>query len=452
MPRSMLFCALACLIPLSPAAAENWGHWRGPTGNGTSPDAKPPTQWSETENVKWKVPIAGRGSGSPVVWDDRVFVVTAVPTSGEATSAAPQQARPSLRPQTRRRGGGRFSRGGGGGGHAITQLEFKILCFARNSGGLLWEKTSVTATPHQATHSTNGFASASPCTDGQHVYAHFGSRGLYCYTMDGQLKWKRDDFPNMNTRNDFGEGSSPTIIGDKILVPWDHEGPSALYALNKLTGDTIWTAERNDEPTCWATPLVIPYEGGKQVVMNGQTCARGYDLESGKELWRCGGQTQRPVATPVAADGLVFVGSGFRGEFLAAFRPNGSGDIEGTTHVAWTTERDTPDIASPLLSGDRLYFHKGKSGILTCLKADTGQPYYTATRVPGINSTYASPIAAGGHVYLTGRSGTTVVISDGEKMNVVATNSVGEGVDATPAAVDDELFIRGEKHLFCIAE
>jgi outer membrane protein assembly factor BamB len=268
--------------------------------------------------------------------------------------------------------------------------------------------------------------------------------------MDGQLKWKREDFGRMNTRNSFGEGSSPTIAGDMIIVPWDHEGPSYLYALDKETGQTIWQTPR-DEPSCWATPLVIDDGGKKQIVMNGENCARGYDLETGRELWRCAGQVSRPAASAVYADGLAFVGSGYQGSYLGAFRTDGEGDIERTDKVVWSIDRDTPDIASPLLSNGRLYFYKGKSGLLSCFDAATGKPYYTATRIPGVDSTYASPVAAGGYVYLTDRSGTTVVIEDASELKIVATNSVGEGVDATPAPVDDQLFIRGEKHLFCIA-
>ncbi len=402
------------------ALADHWAHWRGPTGNGVAPSAEPPLSWSDTENVQWKVPIPGLGSGSPVVWEDQVFVVTAVPVE------------PNARP------------------NAQTELEFQILCFDRNDGRLRWKQTATTGTPHEGTHSNNSYASASPCTDGRHVYAHFGSRGLYCYTMEGELKWKRDDFGKMATRGEFGEGSSPTLAGEKILVPWDHKGPSALYALNKSTGETVWKAPR-DEPSCWATPLVVEHAGQQQVVMNGDNAARAYDLETGEELWRCGGQTTRPVASAVAGDGLVFIGSGFQGSFLGAFRPNGRGDIEGTDAVVWTIDRNTPDVASPLLSSGRLYFYKGKSGLLTCVDAATGTPHYTTARLPGIRSTYASPIAAAGHVYLTGRSGTTVVIKDAETLEVVATNSVGETVDATPAPVDHQLFIRGENHLFCIA-
>jgi outer membrane protein assembly factor BamB len=425
------FCiGFVFVLLCSPVSAENWSHWRGPTGNGAADStAKPPTEWSDTKNVKWKVAIPGRGSGSPVIWNDQVFVVSAVPADGESAA------------QT----------GGQRGEAPIPDLEFKLMCFSRGTGELLWEQTATKATPHQGTHSTNGFASASPCTDGKHVYAHFGSRGLYCYSMDGQLKWSRNDFGQMDTRNSFGEGSSPTLADDLILVPWDHEGPSCLYALNKETGETVWKTDR-DEPTNWSTPLVVAHDGRKQVVMNGQNFARSYDLETGKELWRCGGQTERPAASAVAGHGLVFVGSGFRGAYLGAFRLTGSGNIEGTENVVWSVTRDTPDVASPLLSEDRLYFYKAKSGLLTCLDAATGKPHYTASRIEGIDTTYASPIAAGGHVYLTDRNGTTVVIKDASKLEVVATNSVGETVDATPAPVDNELFIRGEKHLFCLAQ
>ncbi len=448
------------------ARADNWGHWRGPTGNGAAEDASPPTEWSDRKNVKWKVPIPGKGSGSPVIWGDKVFVVTAVTAAGESKPQAAGR-EPSRRPgggqdagrrpeggrDSQRRPGGRFGRRprGGSRGGALSTLDFKLLCFERKNGKLLWQQSAIKAKPHEGTHSTNGFASGSPCTDGEHVYATFGSRGLYCYTLSGKLKWKRTDFGKLTMRNGFGEGSSPTIDGDKLIVPWDHEGQSSVYALNKANGKTIWRTDR-DEPSCWATPLVVEHKGKKQVVLNGQTCARGYDLATGKELWRCGGQTQRPVASPVAGKGLVFVGSGFRGSFLGAFRLDGKGDIEDSKSVAWVIDRDTPDIASPLYSSGRVYFHKGKSGMLSCVDAATGKPHYTVERISGINSTYASPIAAGGHVYLTGRGGTTVVIKDAGKLEVVSTNSLGEGIDSTPAPAGKELFIRGEKHLFCISK
>lgn len=443
---ALSICSLSSI-----SRADNWGHWRGPTGNSTSPDANPPTEWSETKNIKWKVAVPGKSSGSPVIWGDRVFVVSAVPVGGG--NAAKQSSTVRFVAQQQRRGqrggrGGQGGRGGRGGGGPLPNLAFKILCFNRADGSLMWEKTATSATPHEGTHNTNTFASASPTTDGEHVYAHFGSRGLYCYTVDGEFKWKRE-FGKMVTRATFGEGSSPTIVDDMIIVPWDHEGPSALYALDKRTGKTIWKTDR-DEPSCWATPLIVEHNGKKQIVMNGQNYARCYDLASGKELWKCDGQTDRPVASAVVMGDMAYVGSGYRGEFLAAFKLGGSGDIEGTQNVAWTIESDTPDIASPLLSGDRLYFHKGKSGMLSCVDAKTGKFHFQSQRLGRLGNIYASPVAAGGHIYLSDRNGLTVVIKDSQTLEIVATNSLGETIDATPAPVGNELFIRGENHLFCI--
>lgn len=415
------FAYNALLLITSVVSGKNWSHWRGPLANGSSPDATPPIEWSATQNVKWKSPVPGRGSGSPVVWEDKVFVVTAVAADGKR----------------------------GFDGERFSKLTFKLFCFDRKTGKVRWQKDAVTATPHEGTHSTNGFASASPCTDGKLVYAHFGSRGLYCYTMEGELIWKRDDFGNMKTRNSFGEGSSPTLVDDKILVPWDHEGPSSLYALNRFTGKTIWKTER-DEPTNWCTPLVVEHNGGKQVIINGQNFIRSYDLKQGKELWRIAGKAQRPVTSAVAIDDLVIVTSGFRGSYGGAFRLSGRGDLKGTKDEVWSWEKNTPDLASPLLSGNLLYFHKAKSASLSCVNPLTGEAYYTASKIPGLSTLYASPVAAGGHVFVTGRSGTTAVIKDGKKLEIVSTNSVDEGVDATPALVDDQIFIRGERHLFCI--
>lgn len=432
--------ATAVLVAAHCAADQGnpaqWGHWRGPSGNGVAPEATPPTRWSNTENVRWKVPIPGLGSGSPVIWEDRVFVTTAVDTEASSAAEAPRG----------RRGRG-F--GFGGGEAALNTHRFEVHCYDRNTGKQLWKQIAIEAKPHEGTHQTNGFASASPCTDGEHVYANFGSRGLYCYTLDGEPVWNRQDLGEMRMRNGFGEGSSPTIAGDKLIVPWDHEGASFLYAFDKRTGETIWKVPR-DEPSCWATPLVVEHEGQQQVIMNGQNAARSYDLETGKELWFCGGQTQRPAASAVVRGEVAYVGSGFRGAFMGAFRLDGRGDLEGSDSILWTLNRDTPDIPSPLLSENRIYFFKGKSGILSCVNADTGEAFYSTERIRDLDTIYASPVAAGGYVYLTDRNGTTVVIKDAAEFEVVAVNSVGETVDATPAPVGKQLFIRGQKHLFCI--
>ena len=392
----------------------HWGHWRGPLGNGVAPAAAPPTEFSYTKNICWKAPLPGRGSSSPVVWDDYVFVTSAVPVPGSPRA-----------------------------------FDFRIFCFDRHSGAERWSRTAIQATPHEGTHETNGYASASPCTDGQHVYAHFGSQGTFCFTMTGEPVWERD-FGDMHTRNEFGEGSSPTLAGNLLIVPWDHEGPSKLVAVDAATGKTVWETPR-DEPTCWATPFITTDSRGRQqVVMNGENAARGYDLATGKELWQCSGQTVRPCASAVAADGIAYIGSGFRGSFLGAFDLAGDGNLAGGKHVLWTRSQHTPDVASPLLSQGRLYYYKEKTGLLSCIDAASGTPHYETRRLPGMSRTYASPVAAGGHVYLTDRSGRIVVIKDAPTLEVVAENDMGEGVDATPAPVGDALFVRGERHLFCV--
>lgn len=416
--RVQLASLLLVGILWSSARAENWGHWRGADGNGIAPNATPPTEWSDTKNVKWKAAIPGRGSSSPVVWGDRVFITSSVPKEGSS-------------PTSRQ------------------QYDFVLYALSRATGDIVWERTATTATPSEGTHETNSFASASPTTDGKHIIAHFGSQGIYCFAMDGAPVWQRD-LGDMQTRNEFGEGSSPTIAGDVVVVPWDHEGPSQLFALDKDTGNILWKVER-DEPTNWSTPLIVTHDGQQQIIMNGQNYARAYDLQSGRELWRCGGQTERPVASAVVKDDVVFITSGFRGAFLGAFRLGGEGDIEGTPNVLWTYERDTPDVASPLLSDGRLYFFKAKTGILTCLDSDTGKPHYTGKRT-GLRTTYSSPIAAGGHVYLSDRDGTTIVLRDSDQFEPIAENSIGEPIDATPAPVDQQLFLRGEEHLYCIEE
>ena len=414
---TLLLLVIGLVAPaMLSAEQEQWGHWRGPTGNGTSLTATPPVEFGPQKNCRWKQTIPGRGSSSPVIWNDQVFITTAVPLrAGDST------------------------------------LDFRLLCFDRQTGSKQWEHSCIQAIPHEGTHSTNGYASASPCTNGRHVYAHFGSQGLYCLTMDGKRIWNKD-FGNMQTRNEFGEGSSPTLVDDKIVIPWDHEGPSRLICLKATTGETLWDIPR-DEPTCWATPLIVSRgDGSKQVAMNGQNAARGYDLDTGKELWQCSGQTVRPVASAVSADGLVLIGSGFRGSFLGCFDLTGNGNLQSSPHVRWTVSRNTPDIASPLLNDGKIWFYKGKTGLLTCLNIHDGTPVYEQKRIEGVSHTYASPVAANSCIFMTDRGGTITVIRDGDEPTVIAVNEMEEGVDATPALIDNELFIRGETTLFCITK
>jgi outer membrane protein assembly factor BamB len=326
---------------------------------------------------------------------------------------------------------------------------FVLLAIDRATGKTLWERVAIEATPGEGHHPGHGFASASPFTDGERVYAHFGSRGLFAFTLDGEPAWQRTDFGSMRTRMGFGEGSSPAIHGDSIVVPWDQEGPSYLIALDRRTGKTLWKKDR-DETSAWGTPLIVDHKGRPQVITTGEKFARSHDLATGEEIWRCTGQTGRPIASPVAAHGIAIIGSGFRGSYLGAFRLDGKGDLKGTDAVAWTLSRHTPDVPSPLISETRVYFHAGRSGVLSCHDVVSGKAHYAAERVEGLGNVYASPVGAAGRIYLTGRDGVTVTIEDGDRLKILATGSVGEPVDATPALAGKDVFIRGEKHLFAI--
>ncbi|MEM9410787.1 MAG: PQQ-binding-like beta-propeller repeat protein, partial [Planctomycetota bacterium] len=282
------------LDPLNCGAGEkelndHWHNFRGPNYNGVSETAHPPTTWSSTENVAWKVELPGKGSSSPIVWGDRVFISSAIKV-GQADTPAPKR-------MNRREIARKFDEDGDGQLNpqerkaamsfmleqqraALTEHQFVVICFDRSSGKELWKQVAVERKPVDGHHRDSGYASASPVTDGEVVIVNFGSMGLYCYDMKGALKWKRTDLGEMTMRGSFGEGSSVVISGDSVVLPWDHEGPSRIEVLNRMTGDTVWKTER-DEPSNWVTPRVVKVDGQMQIIQGGQNYTRGYDLESG---------------------------------------------------------------------------------------------------------------------------------------------------------------------------
>jgi outer membrane protein assembly factor BamB len=418
---------------------ENWPQWRGPLGTGASPAADPPTSWAENKNVKWKVRIPGSGNASPIVWGKLVFVQTALP-AGEERPAAADARRPAPSP------GAQF-----GAGPAPTRpYQFVLLCLDRETGNTLWQRIVREEIPHEGHHKDHGFSSYSPLTDGKYVWAYFGSRGLQCFDLAGNPKWQKD-FGKMQTKLGFGEGSSPALHGDTIVINWDHEGQDFIVALNNETGDELWRTPR-DEETTWATPLIVEHGGRAQVVTVATKRVRSYDLASGKQLWEAPGLTANVIPTPVAANGVVYVTSGFRGNVLMAIKLGRTGDLTGTDAILWTHNKATPYVPSPMLSGQRLYFFGGNGGRLSCLDVTTGKPLYESQRVEGLDNVYASPVAAGGKVYLVGRNGTSVVIKDAPKFEVLATNPLDDRIDASPAVAGRELFLRGKEYLYCIAE
>jgi outer membrane protein assembly factor BamB len=352
-------------------------------------------------------------------------------------------------------GGGR--RGGFGRGEPPTEIhQFALLCIDRQTGKTLWQKVASEVLPHEGHHRDHGFASHSPITDGQHVIAFFGSRGLHCYDMDGNLKWSKD-LGRMQSLNGFGEGSSPALFGNTVIVNWDHEGDDFIAAFDKTTGNELWREPRN-EKTTWSTPLVVEHNGKTQVIIGATDSIRSYDLKSGKQLWEAGGLTANVIPSPVSIGDMVFLTSGYRGNSLKAIRLGASGNIDGTDSIVWELGRGkgTPYVPSPLLYRDRLYIVSSHSAILSCYNARSGEPIAEMKRIEGLSGIYASPVAADGRVYVVGRNGTTAVLKHSaepvEEFEVLSTNQLDDPMDASAAIVGGEIFLRGHEHLYCIAE
>lgn len=450
--RAAVAAAVASALPMAVATAadariEYWPQWRGPAATGVSETAAPPIHWGDEENIRWKVAVPYSGLSSPVVWEDSVFILTAIelPQAEEAAEEPAEESEPAP--------GGR---GGFGRGRSAPPAphQFVVICLDRATGEEIWRQVACEATPHEGHHPDHGFASASAATDGEHLIAYFGSRGVYCYDLDGDLKWQHD-LGDMQTRNSFGEGTSPALHGNYVVITWDHEGDDDfIVVLDKRTGDELWRRPR-EEPTTWATPLVVEHNGRAQVVTPGTNHVISYDLATGDVVWEHGGLTVNAIPSPVASDdGVVYVTSGFRGSAMLAVQlANAAGALDDSSEaVIWTNDRNTPYVPSPLLHRGRLYFFKSNDAILTCMDAATGETLFGPERLPNLEGVYSSPVAAGDYVYLFGRNGAALVIKAGDTLEIVAENALSDRIDASPALVGDSLFVRGHEYLYCIAE
>ena len=445
---------LAAATAVASAPYQNWPQWRGPFQNGVAPEANPPTTWSETNNVKWKVKIPGSGNATPIVWDNRVFIQTAIPTGKkiEAKPAETDVPPPQQGPGGPGAPGGGKGRGGFGAGPKPTEVyQFAVLCLDRQTGKVLWQQVAREEVPHEGFKQGDGsFASSSGLTDGKHLYAYFGSHGLYCYDLDGNSVWSQD-LGKMRIKMSFGEGSSPTLYRDTLIVNRDNEDNSCIIALDKNTGKTLWKKPR-EEGTSWSTPLIIERDGKAQVVVTATGKIRSYDLASGEIVWECGGLTRNVIPCPVADSDMVYCISGFQGNALLAIRLGRTGDLTGSDAIAWTHNKNTPYVPSPLLYNGKLYFFAVNNGILSCLDSKSGNPLIDAKKLEDLAGVYASPLGAAGRVYLVGRNGVTVVLKQSDTLEVLATNRLEEKFDASPAAVGKDLFLRGHEYLYCLTE
>ena len=436
-PRIRFTAAALALISAAALAAQpstsNWPHWRGPSHTGVA-NGNVPLTWSDTQNVKWKIEIPGRGFSTPVAWGNRLFLTTAIPTGKKSEQPPPS---------------GRGGAGGGAGAGEEHRLE--VMAVDRATGKVLWQRTAATRIPHEGYHHLYGsFASNAPATDGQRVYAFFGSRGLFVYDLNGKLLWQKDPEIRMAMRLAFGEGSGVVVDENRVFLQYDHEGPGAIVALNAADGKELWRAPRA-ESSSWSTPLVVRHNGQKQLVVTAGTKVKAYDVETGKVVWEVAGLGTNPIPQPVQHGDLVLVMSGYRNPKLMAVKLGRTGDLTGTDAVAWETVRGTSYTGSPALHDGRLYVFSD-NGLLSVFNATTGEPHYQQSRLPKPYTVKASPLVVNDRVYLATEEGDVVVVKTGSQLEVLATNTLTDhSFVASPIAVGDELYLRSRTHLFCIS-
>lgn len=416
-------------------AAQAWPQWRGPTWNGVAAHGDPPVTWSETENLRWKTPIEGGGHGTPVVWGDRIFLMTAIELDKELPipDVIPKGT-PNINKHPQVVG-------------TWKPQQFVLLCLDVGTGEQVWSRTAYEGMPHQGHHNKGGFASASPVTDGEYIYAYFGSIGLFCYDFEGQLIWRRK-FEAQAIEDSLGEGSSPALFENTLVITVDTERQSFVVAIDKRTGGELWRKDR-EESSNWSTPRIFSHAERHQVLVNGAT-VRSYDLETGELIWECAGHTAGAIPMPAVGHGLAFTASGWRKDTLQAIALGQRGDLTGTASVVWTLRRGVPYVPCPMLWGDELYVLEDQS-FFSCLNAIDGAGHYIKQRLPGAPNFSASPVGAAGRIYLLSEEGTTIVLRRGQDYEVLAVNELDERFYASPAIVGNAIFLRGFEHLYCFA-
>lgn len=432
---------IACLAMA--AEGQNWPSFRGPGASGVADHQKLPERWdiASGANVAWKTRIAGLAHSSPIVWGDRVFVSTAISSKGDAD----------------------FKRGLYGAGDASddrTVQQWKVICLNRDTGALIWERLAYQGVPKEKRHMKSTYANATPATDGEVLAAFFGSQGIYAYDLKGNPLWKRDlgrfdvgayDAPDY----EWGTASSPILYRDLVIVQCDQQKGSFLAALDRKTGKTVWRTERDELPS-WGTPTIYPGKGRTELVTNGSNYIRGYDPDSGKELWRLGGSSKITAPTPVYSGDLIVVASGRRPEApIFAIRAGAAGDItirgkeDAGKSVAWHKTQRGPYMPTPLVYRGLLYV-LGNAGIFDCYDFETGREVYRE-RVPHQGSGFsASPVASDGNIYVASEDGDIVVIKAGSQFGISARNDMGEPIMATPAISAGRLIVRTQHHVWGI--
>ena len=415
----------------------NWHQWRGPYATGIAPAGDPPAEWSEGKNVKWKVEIPGRGHATPIIWGDQMILLSAVQTDikVEAPEPVEDQSDNSWMSPT------------------STEYihEFVVLSVDRNNGKIQWQTKVREELPYSHTHEFGSWASNSPVTDGVNIYAYFGSHGLYCLNKEGKIIWERD-LGRMEKVRSFGEGSSPIVHEDKLILVRDHQGQSFLHVLDKQTGKDIWEIER-DEQSSWPTPYIVEYDGKTQIITSATTKIRSYDFDNGEVIWECSGMTRNAIPSPVSANGMVYIMSGFRGSALLAIDlSKAKGDLTSSDAIVWKYDINTPYTPSPVLMDDNLYFLKVNNGYLTCLDATDGKEHYSSQKLEGIQNIFTSLVGVKDRIYISGANGSMAVVKHSTDFEVLSLNKLEDNFHASPVVIGEKLYLRGFKYLYCISE
>ena len=438
MYRTFITIAVANFLLVSSGLAEvNWPQFRG-CAAGVAEDKILPDTWSATENVAWTVDIPGRAWSSPIVWGDRIFVTSAIP---EGEVEAPKKG---------------LYFGGNRDKPSDKTHRWMVYCIDWNSGRILWEHIAHKGVPEHPLHIKNTYASETPVTDGQRVYAYFGNVGLFCYDLNGKPLWSKR-YESFKIRYDWGTAASPVLHEDRLYIVNDNDEQSFLVALDKETGDQIWRVDR-DEKSNWATPYVWKNKQRTELVTCGTGKVRSYSLD-GKLLWELGGMSVIVIPTPFAAHGLLYITSGYVGDKkrpLFAIRPGAQGDItlkDGQTsneYILWCQKQGGPYNPSPIIYGDYLYVLYDR-GMLSCYDAQTGSKIYGRQRIaPGANAFTSSPWANDGKIFCLSEDGDTFIIQAGPEFKVLGKNSLDEMCMATPAILRGSLIIRTLTKLYRI--
>ncbi len=404
--RFVFIGILQFALGLDLASAENWPGWRGPLRTGVTSDTGVPETWSPTENVLWKTPISGLGTSNPVVWEDRIFLTSA---------------------------------------HGRDQSELHVLSFARDDGRLLWRQ-KLWGTAPTLYYTVSGMASPTPITDGERLFAFFGTGDVFCFDLDGRLVWQRalaEEYGAFENR--FGASSSPLLFEDAVILQCDHYGESYVVALDKRTGANRWKADRAGSWLSWSSPQLVRGDDSTELVLSGSERLDGYDPRTGERLWTVRGFSRECVPTPVVGDGFVISVSGPNGVHCAV-KPGGRGDVT-ESHVVWRNERGTSFVPSAILVGERYYVADDK-GVASCFDAQTGKLKWRK-RLEGKFT--ASPLSAEGKIYFTSETGQTIVIDAAKsEYHELARNELGEDVYASPSISNGRFYFRTPKHLICV--